>query len=214
MEGTVIPPIGTTEFPFIGDFNGNNKTIANLIISNSNNDFPTNLKAILLGESIGFFGVINSIAIPYNVNDAGKAYDFYIKNVHIKNVVDNAHIGIIAGYNNGSLERIGVINASFQIKANITSSSEYLLMGKLGSNTIWLDKPLEDGETTPTETENKGIVKLIDFVMRANKQLPELSETYQVSNTILTFKGMSNSDGYLYFNKTAFGSFVKVFYYS
>jgi|GEM_PF-1295131 len=34
MSGWVIPPIGTTAYPFIGNFEGNNETIANLTVDN------------------------------------------------------------------------------------------------------------------------------------------------------------------------------------
>ncbi|MBO6285228.1 MAG: hypothetical protein J6O18_02805, partial [Bacilli bacterium] len=34
MAGLTIPPIGTTTFPFLGYFNGNNKTILNLKVDN------------------------------------------------------------------------------------------------------------------------------------------------------------------------------------
>ena len=34
MTGWVLPPIGTSKYPFIGNFNGNNKTIENLVVDN------------------------------------------------------------------------------------------------------------------------------------------------------------------------------------
>ena len=34
MAGRAIPPIGTEEYPFIGEFNGNGHKVTNLTISN------------------------------------------------------------------------------------------------------------------------------------------------------------------------------------
>ena len=44
MTGIAIPPIGTEEYPFIGKFDGNHKTISSLTVSNSHFDltrYPT-----------------------------------------------------------------------------------------------------------------------------------------------------------------------------
>lgn len=38
MTGVVIPPIGTEEYPFIGHFDGNGKTISSLMVSNAEED--------------------------------------------------------------------------------------------------------------------------------------------------------------------------------
>jgi len=44
MQGLVIPPIGTREYPFIGNFNGNNKVIYNFVVSNTKSGKSTNGK--------------------------------------------------------------------------------------------------------------------------------------------------------------------------
>ena len=40
-EGLVLPPIGTTDNPFLGNFNGGNHTIENVTFSNNYNDLKT-----------------------------------------------------------------------------------------------------------------------------------------------------------------------------
>lgn len=37
MQGLALPPIGTKEYPFIGNFNGNGKVVYNFIVSNTRN---------------------------------------------------------------------------------------------------------------------------------------------------------------------------------
>ena len=92
MGGLAIPPIGTREYPFIGNFYGNGKTVSNLVVSNSEADltrrplaakFSANGVRVLLttGERdsitaavdiIGLFGVtgdFNSFVTEDNYKD-------------------------------------------------------------------------------------------------------------------------------------------------
>ncbi|MDD4315533.1 MAG: hypothetical protein PHC84_00025 [Clostridia bacterium] len=143
MEGLAVPPIGTSTYPFVGDFNGNKKTISNLFVSNDKNELKTqfNLSTIDLGDEIGFFGRLDSRISPYNLATAGAAYGFYLENINISNCMPNSAIGIVAGHNNGSLHEIGVSNSSFKLKNALPVKSEYTLIGETGENTEWLDSP-------------------------------------------------------------------------
>lgn len=141
MEGLAIPPIGTEEYPFLGNFNGHGYTIANSITSNSNEHLtikPTlakfNANDLIsayapgtdeVARIIGFFGVIgdyNGAAddVLSNVNestigdfdfDAITAQNFYLNNHSVNTVSSNATVGIAAGYVNAVLKGIGVCNS-------------------------------------------------------------------------------------------------------
>lgn len=195
MEEMILPPIGTEQYPFYGDFNGNNKTISNLVISNNRQDVPKgiNISKISLGSKIGFFGVIGYMNQTSDNATFGKAYDFYLDNIKIINGANLSKIGIIVGENRGNIEKIGVSNASIFIKAGINASSENILIGKLGS---------------------KQSSTLIDYVMRIDHLFPTFDDEYVVSNTLLSFDGKASHDGYLYVNKTTYDNITKVYYFS
>jgi hypothetical protein len=141
MLGLAMPPIGTEQYPFIGDFNGNNKVISNLRISNIENEIKYYHRNPDLGSRVGFFGKIDSPDSTYNPDTAGKAYNFYLENMSVSNGAGNAAIGIVAGHNNGHLSNIGVSNNSFKLGADLMTKSDYVLIGELGPDVDWLDSP-------------------------------------------------------------------------
>ena len=62
MEGYKLPPIGTTDNPFLGNFNGNGKTVSNLTVKNVYGELsapPNGTDPFGGAEIIGFFGVIS-----------------------------------------------------------------------------------------------------------------------------------------------------------
>ena len=68
MNDWVIPPIGTEENPFIGNFNGNGKIIDGVVVSNNFDDFnrypsvvSKNLFETNLPKVVGFFGVVGEL---------------------------------------------------------------------------------------------------------------------------------------------------------
>ena len=81
MDGLILPPIGTTEHPFVGNFNGNGKMITNATVSNYLSDTegdggieqaPASVKTYdntlevndltEQGAIVGFFGVVGDWA--------------------------------------------------------------------------------------------------------------------------------------------------------
>lgn len=78
MSLWALPPIGTTRYPFVGNFNGNGCTIQNLSISNSISDLsfhPLSVSKVQDCSIIGFFGVVGSIGtsgMTRSVNAKGK----------------------------------------------------------------------------------------------------------------------------------------------
>lgn len=144
----VLPPIGTKEFPFVGNFNGNGHTISNLKIRNQTDltDDPVrdgNPEAILSNtEIVGFFGVVGSLNTDGKVNGAidnngvmtavaGYSYVTSINEIknfnltgttQITTETDKSLIGIVAGYVNGKIENVRVGSTSSIIRSVATSA--------------------------------------------------------------------------------------------
>ncbi len=153
MEDWVLPPIGTKEFPFVGNFNGNGHIIYNLKIKNQTGltDDPVrgaNPGATLSNtEIIGFFGVIGSLDADGLVNgaisldntgvlylDADYGYDSsvtQIKNFNLTGTTqittetDTSLIGIVAGYANGTIENVRVGSTASIIRSVSTSATQF-----------------------------------------------------------------------------------------
>lgn len=143
MEGLAVPPIGTTAYPFIGHFEGNRKTISNLLVSNIKTELRTmfSTSGIDLGKEVGFFGRIDSGSTPYSLSTAGEAYNFYLEDVNISTDAADSAIGIVAGFNNGTLQNIGVSNNSFKLTGGKAAESDFVLIGKVGADCEWIDSP-------------------------------------------------------------------------
>ena len=116
MTGYILPPIGTTENPFIGSFDGNGYTISNLIVSNVRSDMEASAYVdnselpLLLREEIGsnaledvnivgFFGVVGN----YNDNADYDTSDNQIVNVtldgiEVRSKTSSAISGLAVGY--------------------------------------------------------------------------------------------------------------------
>ena len=79
MDGWVLPPIGTEEHPFIGNFTGNGYVISNLSISSNFNDYNTHPSAInssnyVTPHILGMFGVIGNYNSTYNTSATNSVY--------------------------------------------------------------------------------------------------------------------------------------------
>ncbi|MGI6279799.1 MAG: hypothetical protein ACOYJS_04480 [Acutalibacteraceae bacterium] len=141
MQGLAIPPIGTEEFPFLGNFNGQGYTISNCITANSNElleirpslaKFNVNDLVSAYADDndevatvIGFFGVIgdyngaaNQLLSKVNEGTLGEfdidevtAKNFYLNNLSVNTAAGNTTVGVAAGYVDAVLEGIGVCNS-------------------------------------------------------------------------------------------------------
>lgn len=156
MDGYSIPPIGTPQYPFIGNFDGNNSVISNAIIDNSLSEFTNvpemdSTNDVTEGAQIvGFFGVIGSVSshTETSVNIGGNTYtyssqinevkNFILSNISVKSTDpkdSKTLIGIVAGYVNGGLNGVGVYNCSIEVEDGIQSIdsqdslSQYSLVG-------------------------------------------------------------------------------------
>ncbi len=150
MTGYVLPPVGTEKYPFVGNFDGEGKTVTGLIIA-----VPTDLP--IEGEYekpqiVGAFGVVGTMnGEAGNIIIGGQNYTYSsaaneVKNVTFKELTvetqtTNALIGLAAGYVNGKLTNVGIqldntLMSKLHIKfntsplnANFTNLSDYSLVG-------------------------------------------------------------------------------------
>lgn len=125
MTGWILPPIGTTLNPFVGVFNGNGKTIANLTTINSSNitdypkkPYPVRQAGVVENVNVlGLFGVVGECELtgtgvtslyPTGGYSANAISNFYIDNGHVENFQSSTLAGIAAGYVNAPLSGVGV----------------------------------------------------------------------------------------------------------
>lgn len=140
MNGLIIPPIGTEENPFIGNFNGKGHCISGAIISNyvSETDgdggieqMPSVIEEIdttitvdgtvQSNKSIvGFFGVIGDWDYTLKVeNTVNKVYDLRLDRLTVRTDTDQSLIGLLAGYVNASVVNVGIGESSIVIGESV-----------------------------------------------------------------------------------------------
>lgn len=168
MTGWKLPPIGTEQYPFIGNFNGQGYVISNLTVSN---DFDTDLTrhpGVVDSEYfntetlpndnypniVGFFGVVGNYANPSNKNtivsynsSINSIKNFGLKGITVKTQADNTLVGALAGYASGTIFNVAVDATTINIK----SGAQALTNGpttKLSDHSIV-------GYTTNTKTIRK-----------------------------------------------------------
>ncbi|MDE6014068.1 MAG: hypothetical protein K2G50_03885, partial [Anaeroplasmataceae bacterium] len=168
-EGMVLPPIGTSDNPFISVFDGGGYTISNLKVSNNYNELEqhpnnvnvTNYQGVNI---IGFFGIVgkytgtenNGLTIPVVADGQGgtsvitDVHDFYLDNLEINSNKANSLVGLLAGYVSGNVSNIGIHYSWFNMASSVTNIdqkkvSNYALIGDYNINgeggIDWVDKP-------------------------------------------------------------------------
>ena len=130
-----LPPIGTAEYPFIGNFDGQGKTITNLVVSNKRGDgniktYPSNARFNAVDgilrcaysanevEIVGAFGVTGDYndAVSASYANMGKTLDesvmqvklLYFNRIGVKTHTEKTLVGLVAGQVSGSVENVGV----------------------------------------------------------------------------------------------------------
>lgn len=144
---TALPPIGTTAYPFIGNFNGNSKTITGLTISNDTNDFTrkpyTGIDEFKEVYIVGLFGVVGSYETgeQYGYDSStNQILNTGISQLTVKSTSDKVLAGLVAGYVNGEIKGVGVNDSSFALENNPNSLtrtnnlSDYSLVGYVKDN--------------------------------------------------------------------------------
>ena len=142
MSGWTLPPAGTEENPFIGNFNGQGHTISNLTVSNTFTDYtsghPSRVNSTYfdnhLPEIVGFFGVVGDYNDRYTVDGVPKTGVTYnssinevkntgILNATIKSGTNQTLVGIAAGYVNATLDNVAVNESSLYTVENASAIS-------------------------------------------------------------------------------------------
>lgn len=191
MGGWVLPPIGTEDNPFVCNFNGNNKIIRNLTISNNFSDFstrhPQSVKTFDGGEIIGFFGVVGQLSTELKyTSSTNKVTNLYLDQITVKNGSTKTLAGLLAGYVNGEMTNCGVYRGKFDFisgtskiedigTTTFSNVSDYSLIGSYNStNYSWEDQPGSgDGNAYGTSTNIKSLYE----------DLEEISSTYTSVNS-------------------------------
>lgn len=137
MEGTVLPPIGTQTYPFLGQLDGQGHTISNVVVSNKLSDLTAppneaikNAELTDLCEIIGFFGVVGNIGtegswhgLTYDQNE-NNIKDFYLCGIEIENSRSSTLAGLAIGYQNAAATGIGIYtNEGEDLSASIDIGS-------------------------------------------------------------------------------------------
>ncbi len=150
-----LPPIGTTEFPFVGHFNGNGLVVANLHVTNT---FTSSDKAPKEGEStigtqaLGFFGVVGSVgtagtvgSLAYDAEDNGVT-NIVLHNLTVESAAPASNqtlVGLAAGYVNAPVTQIAVSESQITVADTVTgpiaantngNESDFGLVGFCTSN--------------------------------------------------------------------------------
>ena len=139
----VLPPVGTLTNPFLGNFDGQGHTIKDLTVENvkdnlterpNNTDKFGDAKEV---EIVGFFGVIGELAKgDYSYyTQANEVKNLVLENLTVTTLTDNALIGLVAGYVNGIVDCVGVVDSTVNIKSGTdvltytNNLSDYSLIG-------------------------------------------------------------------------------------
>ncbi len=126
----VLPPAGTTEYPFVGNFDGQGHKISGLTISNSWGSLKnkpstaksTDNKEVTLNnaEIVGFFGVVGEYDGDADVSgytiSVNEVKDLYFDDLKIETASSSTLVGLIAGYANGQLTNCGVRKGYFDFQ--------------------------------------------------------------------------------------------------
>lgn len=149
MRGRAIPPIGTEEYPFIGEFKGNGHKVTNLTISNkkgtgdlvyspTNANFSSDNMLCRINDStktqeieiVGMFGVtgnykgyLNEYVTTHTTLKTAdvNVSNFYVDKIHVRSNSAKTLAGLAAGYIGGNFSNVGVYRSDIKFAANAQS---------------------------------------------------------------------------------------------
>ena len=164
-----IPPIGTTEDPFIGVFDGNNKKISGIVVTNDPTEFSDKPTNITYNQSyaqvIGFFGVVGDMdeEVVYS-SSVNSVHNLKLDNITIHSQTTNTLIGLAAGFVNGDITNVTVGKSTIDVDGcqpitSITDNlSDYSLVGYTSSASTVSDftKKISENFNTTVEGGNVG----------------------------------------------------------
>ena len=131
MGGMAIPPIGTEDKPFLGNFDGGGYVISDFTIANFAGQNGIQRKpTIVTGDEIediqivGFFGVVGDINDEYTYSsETNSIHDFALDNFTVKTSSSQALIGLAAGYVDGVVEGVALGESNFNVASGTTAIS-------------------------------------------------------------------------------------------
>ena len=185
MTGWVLPPIGTEDHPFIGNFNGNGYTISNLTVSNSFADYNTHPDVITeFNDSganktphiLGLFGVVGNYGNKYNTEATTCVFssivnefkDTGVTAITVKTSVQDSLMGLVAGYVSGNMSNIAVDSGTLNV---IPDDSTYYAKP---NETSPYTKNISDYGLVGYTTSKSSITKITDTIfdlnIRANQE--------------------------------------------
>lgn len=133
-----IPPIGSINRPFKGEFDGNGSIIENLWVSTDPDDWKrlpqglnTEFESSGEVDYVGLFGAIGETAIVHN---------FKLDKIEVKTDID-ATVGIVCGYVDAMVFNVGVYNGIITATDGAVLKSNYSILGAKSSRIIWEDMP-------------------------------------------------------------------------
>lgn len=130
MADQILPPTGTSLYPFVGSFNGQGHTISNFTIANQFLEFdkkPFALTEITDVEIVGFFGVIGNLSggtLVYN-SQKNKVYNLGLEDFTIQTGTSQTLAGLAAGYVNGTLSGVAVNDGEINYETSCSPITTY-----------------------------------------------------------------------------------------
>lgn len=150
---SILPPIGTEEHPFVGNFDGNNTIIKGLTTSSNNFKVkPASVTTYTEPHILGFFGYVGQTSTSITGYDSSinTISNLYVDDYTVKNTTNstNVLVGLLAGYANAQISNSGVLTAQFDLVSGSTKYStfdkisKYSLIGDYNEeNFDWSGKP-------------------------------------------------------------------------
>ena len=132
MTGWTLPPIGTEDNPFIGNFNGNGYVVKGLTISNEFGDYERHPAAVNSNSFeqphiLGFLGVVGDYNNEYGDSAYSSAANEFsntgLTGLTIKTYLKDSLIGIAAGYVDANMKNIGVDASTITLDSSITQTT-------------------------------------------------------------------------------------------
>lgn len=141
MDGIVLPPIGTDEYPFLGVLDGKNHLIKNLKVTNDIEHIvkkPTVAAGMDSPQIVGVFGVVGNYPGSSASSYAASVSNLKIDSATISSTTpedDKTLVGIAVGYINAGVAGVSVSNSGIQLGSglspidNETQISKYTIVG-------------------------------------------------------------------------------------
>ncbi|MBR1581967.1 MAG: hypothetical protein IJ656_03025 [Bacilli bacterium] len=180
MDGMYIPPIGTSEYPFIGNFDGQGYKVTNFKTTNDYSDFtgegqkhPYTVTTDNFKDNqvkiVGFFGVVGSIGDSSNYtydSKTNQVKNVGLDNFEVKSKATDTLVGLAAGYVNGELASVAVNNG----KLNLTSETATTALDSTNLTSNVSDYSIVGYATDPYKTKVTKVSQSAYKVNRAQTQ--------------------------------------------